>query len=65
MRPLSTYKLLLTSFFVCLAVISLFVLNKRLYASAKEGMAKDEAQLQSEMPWEGMTFQFVGSVLFK
>ncbi|MCU7551269.1 hypothetical protein OCK74_19260 [Chitinophagaceae bacterium LB-8] len=65
MRPQSTYKLLLASFLVCLAITCLFVLNKQLYASGKEACCKEEPEVKSELPWESMTFQFVGSVLFK
>lgn len=65
MRPQSTYKMLLASFFVCLAVVGLFVLNKWIYASGKNVSYKERAEVKPELPWEGIEFHFMGSVLFK
>jgi hypothetical protein len=65
MKAQSTYKLLLASFLVCLAVVCLFMLNKVLYASGKEAHYKEGPEVKSELPWENMTHQFMGSVLFK
>lgn len=65
MRPRSTYQLLLASFFVCLAVVGLFVLNKRMYAAGKNVSYQESAEVKPELPWEGIEFHFVGSVLFK
>lgn len=68
MRPLSTSRLLLTCFFLCLAVASLFVLNKRLYASytsGKDACYQEGDRMSSELPWEHMTYQFMSSLLFK